>query len=162
MTAGTNGPLAPPNHVSEIRSIAVAVDGSAHAQRALEEAVQIAKTLTAPLVIVGVVPAHTVYSVQRRAEIVEPREEDRRFFEELLARSVESATKSGLSKVSKVLLQGQVVEELLVFLDEYKPDLIVLGARGLSTARRLLLGSVSDGVMHHAHCSVLVVRPARS
>ena len=37
-------------------------------------------------------------------------------------------------------------------------DLIVLGSRGMSEWKALLLGSVSDGVLHHAHCPVLIVR----
>lgn len=148
--------------MSDIHSVAVAVDGSSHAQRAFEEAIMLAKSTASSLAVVAVAPVRTVYSVQRRAEIVEPRDEDRRMFEELLNRYAETATKAGVQPVSKVLLQGQVAEELLVYLDEYKPDLLVMGARGLSTARRILLGSVSDAVIHHAHCSVLVVRPPRA
>ena len=148
--------------MSDIHSIAVAVDGSNHAQRAFDEAIQLAKCASSSLSVVAVAPVRTVYSVQRRAEIVEPRDEDRRMFEELLNRYAEAAAKAGVSSVHKVLLEGQVAEELLVYLDEYKPDLLVMGARGLSTAQRLLLGSVSDAVIHHAHCSVLVVRPPRA
>lgn len=140
----------------------VAIDGSPNAQRALDEAIQLAKGFSAALTILAVVPAHTVYSVQRRAELVEPREEDRRLFEELLGRALEAARRAGLSTVRQELMQGEPVEEILTYLDDRHPDLLVMGARGLSAARRLLLGSVSDGVVHHARCSVLVVRPGYS
>jgi nucleotide-binding universal stress UspA family protein len=42
--------------------------------------------------------------------------------------------------------------------NEFKPDLVVVGSHGYSTWERLLLGSVSDSVLHHVPCSVLVVR----
>ncbi|MER3430783.1 MAG: universal stress protein, partial [Blastocatellia bacterium] len=41
---------------------------------------------------------------------------------------------------------------------EFKADLVVVGSHGYSTWERLLLGSVSDAVVHHVPCSVLVVR----
>lgn len=53
---------------------------------------------------------------------------------------------------------GHPVEEILAAAEGGKSDLIVLGSRGLGTWKALLLGSVSDGVLHHAHCPVLIVR----
>jgi nucleotide-binding universal stress UspA family protein len=40
-------------------------------------------------------------------------------------------------------------------------ELIVMGSRGLGCIRRALMGSVSDSIVHHAHCPVLVVRPEK-
>ncbi len=42
---------------------------------------------------------------------------------------------------------------------DYHADLIVMGSRGLSAARRLFLGSISTRVATHAHCAVLIVHP---
>ena len=53
---------------------------------------------------------------------------------------------------------GQPVDVILSVAEEEKADLIVLGSRGLGGFQRLMLGSVSDGVLHHAHCPVLIVR----
>jgi nucleotide-binding universal stress UspA family protein len=52
------------------------------------------------------------------------------------------------------------VDEILAFLYQHPTDLLVLGSRGLSAARRLLLGSVSTAMVTHAPCPVLVVRSA--
>jgi len=49
-------------------------------------------------------------------------------------------------------------EEIVVLAEELGADLVVLGSRGLGGMRRTLIGSVSDSVVRHAHCPVLVVR----
>jgi len=55
---------------------------------------------------------------------------------------------------------GHPASEIVDLADELGSDLIVIGARGLSPTRRLLLGSVSQKVVRHAPCSVLVTRPS--
>jgi nucleotide-binding universal stress UspA family protein len=60
---------------------------------------------------------------------------------------------------SKALIrEGHVVEEILRAAKEENVDLIVIGARGLSTIKEILLGSVSHGVSLHAPCPVLLMR----
>ena len=53
---------------------------------------------------------------------------------------------------------GKPDAEIVGLADELGAGLIVLGSRGLGTLRRALMGSVSDSVVRHAHCPVLVVR----
>jgi nucleotide-binding universal stress UspA family protein len=61
-------------------------------------------------------------------------------------------------KVERVIELGPIAETIIDFATRAKADMIVLGARGLGPARRFLLGSVSDRVVHHAHCPVTVWR----
>jgi nucleotide-binding universal stress UspA family protein len=56
------------------------------------------------------------------------------------------------------LLQEPPVDAVLDLCEELEPGLVVLGSRGLGPLRRLLVGSVSEGVVHHARCPVLVAR----
>lgn len=138
-------------------SILVADDMLEASQPALDEAVAIAKMSRAKLTIV------TVVSVVSPAFGVPVPIGDS--FTALL----EGATKrldalkqrllrEGVSDVETALLEGDPVDQVVEFVQKSHPDLIVVGSRGLSTAGRFLLGSVSDGILHHVHCSVLVVK----
>jgi nucleotide-binding universal stress UspA family protein len=60
--------------------------------------------------------------------------------------------------VSTAVLFGSPDGQIVETAEEMAADLIVLGSHGYKQWERLLLGSVSDSVVHHAHCSVLVVR----
>ena len=61
-------------------------------------------------------------------------------------------------EISSDVLIGSPESRIVEMADEIKPDLIVVGSHGYSGWERLLLGSVSDAVVHHAPCSVMVVR----
>jgi nucleotide-binding universal stress UspA family protein len=52
---------------------------------------------------------------------------------------------------------GDPRKELVHKIDELKPDFVVMGKRGLGKLSRLLIGSVSDHILHHVHCPVMVV-----
>lgn len=60
--------------------------------------------------------------------------------------------------ISTDILFGSPESRIVETSEEMHPDLIVVGSHGYSSWERLLLGSVSDSVVHHAPCSVLVVR----
>jgi nucleotide-binding universal stress UspA family protein len=60
--------------------------------------------------------------------------------------------------VEKDVLFGSPDSRIVETAEEWKADLIVVGSHGYSRWERLLLGSVSSSVVHHAPCSVLVVR----
>lgn len=74
---------------------------------------------------------------------------EERLREQLSDRKVEIRTE---------LLFGAPESMIVELADEAKPELIVVGSHGYSGWERLLLGSVSDSVVHHAPCSVMVVR----
>ncbi len=56
---------------------------------------------------------------------------------------------------------GGTVEEIVTLAEETGAGLILLGSRGVGGVGRALMGSVSESVVRHAHCPVLVVRGAR-
>jgi len=70
----------------------------------------------------------------------------------------EQKVKAEEVQVETILREGHTVQEIIRTAKEGKFDLIVIGGRGISRIRELLLGSVTDGVIHHAHCPVLVIK----
>lgn len=138
--------------------ILVGFDGSMHARRAVQVAAEIAGHFHSSLTIVAVRPAAHGEAVARLEALV-PVSEDGRTMATLLEEEREQALARGARTAETVTLHGEVLESLLAYLERNPHDLVVVGSRGLTPGRRLLLGSVSSGLVDSAHCPVLVVRP---
>lgn len=141
-----------------IQRIVVALDGSRNADHALSLAVDIASRYDSELDLVTVVPPPVVPTMG--GPVYQPI--DREFLEgqydQMLAERRTRVEGARIARVETVRLGGPVVEELVSYLERSPPDLLVMGSRGLSAGRRLLMGSISDALVHHAPCPVLVVR----
>ena len=81
----------------------------------------------------------------------------REYAKSILSDGKKKAETEGI-QVETLMVDGHVVEEILKAARDGDYSLIVIGSRGLSTLKELLMGSVSDGVTKHAPCPVLVVR----
>jgi nucleotide-binding universal stress UspA family protein len=75
----------------------------------------------------------------------------------LLQQASDRLTGAGISNETRIET-GSPREVICHISGEIKPDLLILGSRGLGNLERLMLGSVSDYVVHHAPCPVLIVR----
>jgi nucleotide-binding universal stress UspA family protein len=135
--------------------ILVPLDGSENSRKALETAVRIAQQFDGKLTLIH------VYSIGGLAVSPEPvrafieaiREAGTRILEE-----EEKKVKAKGVQVETLLREGHIVEEIVKACREGKFNLVVIGARGLSKVKEMVLGSVSDGVTRHAYCPVLVVK----
>jgi nucleotide-binding universal stress UspA family protein len=143
-------------------SIVVGTDGSDTATTAVRYAIDLARQLGARLLIVS---AYEPVSDQRlRSENVEvphdlqwmvnPRED----VLALLTEAQREAETAGVSGVETYARQGDAADAILDVAEEQRADLIVIGNKGMTGAKRFLLGSVPNKVSHHAPCSVLIVR----
>ena len=77
---------------------------------------------------------------------------------ELVKRAVSRLQAGGYAAGGK-MLRGHVRSAILDAAEKWPADMILLGCRGRTGVKRVLLGSVSDQVACQAHCSVLIVRP---
>jgi nucleotide-binding universal stress UspA family protein len=138
--------------------ILVAYDGSSEARMALDRAIDLARTWSARLTIVTVYQAPIMWSTSMIVPPEPPGDAERKALNDILREAVELAQKRGLSNARGELLEDHPAEAILAFAAGEHVDLVVMGSRGRSAAPRLLLGSVSDAVIHHAHVAVLVIR----
>jgi nucleotide-binding universal stress UspA family protein len=146
--------------------ILLAIDGSVYSDAAIEE---VGTRPWPAQTEVRIVTAATEVSV---FPLVEPWAVTPAYFEEL-GKAVAEAAKlrlnaaltklSGLTggkdlRISSEILQESPAQAIVEHADRWGADLIVMGSRGLGAWKRLLLGSVSNAVVHHANCSVEIVR----
>lgn len=141
--------------------IIVGTDGSAHSRRALEWAIREAVIRRTPLTVFtvyraipdywGAVTSPGVHALAEEARKTAQEEADR-----LLDRA---GPQPRPLSVTVQAANGLPAEELLKAADDTDADMIVVGARGAGGFKRLLLGSVSTHVTHHAHCPVAVIPP---
>jgi nucleotide-binding universal stress UspA family protein len=140
-----------------LRSVLVAYDGTQPAETALSQAVDLAQATNAKLTLICVIPIMAAaYGIELPPgeSVAETIEGARRMLDTAKA----NLSNKGVAAVETVLLEGDPVDRVLEYAGQHPPDLIVAGSRGLSEAGRFFLGSVSDGILHHARCSVLVVK----
>jgi nucleotide-binding universal stress UspA family protein len=146
-------------------SIVVGTDGSPTAQRAVEQAGQLAAADAARLVIVtayvpgegaatGIdpddVPADIRFTLTDRVQA-----------EELAEGGRAAAHAAGAGKVVVQALPGDPSHVLLEAARDFDADLIVVGSRGLTSHAHFILGSVAASVAHHAPCDVLVAHTTK-
>ena len=143
------------------RSIVVGTDGSDTAQKAVDEAVDLAKALSAKVWLVSAyepVPKARLREEARQTPadlqwMVNPREE----VDSTLSDAADVVRGAGV-EVETFAREGDPADAILDVAEERDADLIVVGNKGMTGARRFLLGSVPNKVSHHAPCSVLIVR----
>jgi len=141
--------------------IVVGTDGSETAEEAVRQALDLAKLAGATLSIVSAyapVSNRKVQDQQRDAPAdvqyeLNPRED----VNLVLDTAAANARKEGI-EVQTHAVEGDPAEGILSVAEETKADLIVVGNKGMTGARRFLLGSVPNNISHHAPCSVMVVR----
>jgi nucleotide-binding universal stress UspA family protein len=143
------------------KSIVVGTDGSETAQVAVHQAIDLCKQVGAKLQIVS---AYEPISEQRlRSEkkevpadvqwMVNPRED----VEATLEDAADEAKNAGVD-VETFARQGDPADAILDVAEEQSSDLIMVGNKGMSGAKRFLLGSVPNKVSHHAPTSVMIIR----
>ena len=137
--------------------ILLASDGSSHSQLAARVATSIATKTNSELHVahVGFVPAMYHPEMRGYASHFEALQQET---QQVLDEEVRQMEAKGNSVARAHLRMGRPDAEVEELAEEVGAGMIVVGSRGLGGVRRTLMGSVSDSVVRHAHCPVLVMR----
>jgi nucleotide-binding universal stress UspA family protein len=149
-----------------IRRILVAVDGSKPSMDASIQAIDIAKRYDAELIVLYVVSPDIRYNYLE--DVITPRlpralkdvmmismQKGERHADKVKQKASEKNVKV---KTDVVIGISSVVKEIIEYADKNRIDMIVIGSRGLTGIKKMLLGSVASGVLIYSHCPVLVTK----
>jgi nucleotide-binding universal stress UspA family protein len=148
-----------------ISMIMVGTDGSESSIKAADYAIAIAKRHNAELIAVNVLTSDIGYAYSSpgvesppltiREIILLAEDEVKKWFNDIKAK----ADKSGVRFRSEIIMaKKSAVSTMLDYAEEQEIDLIVVGTRGRSGIKKMLLGSIALGLVTHAACPVLVVK----
>jgi nucleotide-binding universal stress UspA family protein len=133
----------------DFRTIVAAVDFSEYSEEVVRVADCLARTRYTELHVIHVVASGALERAVPRAA-------------ERAAQALERLTaghEAHLTRLVRRVLTGLPTEEIVRYATEHRAHLIVMGAHGYGPVRRLLVGSVANGVLRRAPCAVLTVPP---
>ena len=157
-----------------LNNILVAIDQSSASQRAYETALEMAKALDARLILAHALdvfdpasperPTIHVYGYSMELDDILRKTYERQWaefadhYDALMRQKQEEAKAAGVTVIS-IQPYGRPGPAICESARTYQADLIVVGSHGRTGLRELMLGSVSNYIMHHAPCSVMLVHP---
>ena len=145
----------------KIRRILVAVDGSDASIDASNYAIDMAKRLEASLTVLFIVsPARYIdFGYATAGTMNEIESTKKKLAQEEVDKVNKKAIEKGVTVKTEVLINYfSVVKEIVEYAEKYNMDLIITGSRGMTGFKKMLLGSVANGVVTYSHCPVLVVK----
>ena len=140
--------------LQQYQRIMVAVDGSSESELAFKKAVNVAQRNNSELVLAHVIDTRAFQTVSSFDGMLA--EQATEMAKQTLKDYEDYARKNQVTAVKTVIEYGSIIAKQLP--EDNQIDLIMIGATGLNAVERIFIGSVSEYVIRHASCDVLVVR----
>ena len=140
-----------------IKKILLPTDGSEHAEKTVQYAIDLAKSLGASVDVMYAYQSATLLRKRAAAMMEEYKQAMEEEAKEIVTEVTERLKAEGI-KVSAVVVEGPAAEAILRAVDESSPDIIVMGSRGVGGFTNMLLGGVAEHVVHYSKVPVLVVK----
>jgi len=144
-----------------LKKILIPFDGSEFSQKAFEKGLEIAEKFESQLIVLTVIQSKISDSAGislERLQEIQDEEED--VATTLLKKLENQVNAKNVSFSMKIIHNPSTPDGIIVFAESNNVDLIVIGSHGRTGFRKLVLGSVTNGVLSHAKCPVLVTKGA--
>lgn len=140
-----------------LSKILVPVDGSDNSLRALDHAILLTKSTGAGVTAMHVIESPPTVYIESQKLLNDIMAKYRTESAKILDKCKQIAEKSGV-KIETVIAEGDAASSITGYAQKEGFDLIIIGSRGLGKFKEMVLGSVSNKVLHHSKASVLIVR----
>lgn len=153
--------------MNKFKKILVTIDGSPQSMKAVDYAINIAKKYDSELIALHVLYSQIGFAFYTETatglitpnsinELIEQaKREAEKWFDEIQEKCKNAKLQV---KTEAVITAISVVEAIISYSEKENIDLIVIGSRGRSAFRKLILGSAASGIMTFAHCPVMVIK----
>jgi len=150
-----------------IDRVLFATDGSKYSDMASQFLIDLPLPIHSHVIVVSALQSYKMGGISYidietdRELLADLQEDEERAAQQIIAKSSQKLNEKGYRTTSEIL-RGDAGGSILKAADEHDPDIITLGSRGLSGIESFLLGSVSERVVRHALCSVLIVKSPKA
>ena len=142
-----------------MKKILVPFDGSEFSQKAFEKGLEIAEKFESNLIVLTVIQSKISDSTGMSLERVQEIQDEQEDAATTMLKKLESqANTKNVSFSMEIIHNPSAPDGITVFAESNNVDLIVIGSHGRTGFRKLVLGSVANGVLSHANCPVLVTK----
>jgi nucleotide-binding universal stress UspA family protein len=149
----------PRENENKFSKILVAVDGSQASMDAADQAIEIVRKYNSELIALHVILSDTtIFGTNPPRHIDEIKQEAQQYLDKIKQKIPDQHDNSKIQMRTELVSSATAVGGIVGFAEKENIDLIVVGTRGRSGFKKLLLGSVASGVVNYAHCPVMVVK----
>lgn len=140
------------------KRILVPFDSSSYSKKAFEKALDMAKSMNGKIYLLTIVQGPYLGKPYKGKISDKKTTSEKERINRLVLKLSRKAKKESIRCVADIKYSESIVEGILNYASSKKIQLIVMGSRGNTGFKKLLLGSVSSGVSQHANCTVMIVK----
>lgn len=149
----------PTENENKFSKILVAVDGSQASMDAADQAIEMARKYNSELIALHVILSDTtIFGTNPPQHIDEIKQQAQQYLDKIKQKLPNQHDNNKIQMRTELISSATAVAGIVGFAEKENVDLIVIGTRGRSGFKRLLLGSVASGVVNYAHCPVMIVK----